>query len=267
MARRFDLPDGGRRPQEVVVEEPLEIHFGDELRATTMRTPGHDFELAVGWLWAEGSLTGPPREVRYCGEGSASETHFNVVTVQADAAARLGGADAGATRLGTSRSSWAPCGADQLERLAGRLTPLPPRIWRAEALATLGEALVERQGLFSRTGGAHGAAAFDLVGEPVVVREDVGRHNAIDKVVGRLLLDSCLPVTGWALWTSGRVSFQMVQKAWAAGFGALVSVSAPSSLAVRAAERAGMVLVGFARQGGGTVYAGDGQVRTDSGGG
>jgi FdhD protein len=264
MARRFDLRDGGRRPQEVVVEEPLEIRLGGELRATTMRTPGHDVELAVGWLWAEGSLTGPPQEVRYCGDGPASETHFNVVTVQEEAAGRPD-TDAGATRLGTSRSTWAPCGADQLELLAARLAPVPPGSWSAEALAALGEALAERQELFSRTGGAHGAAAFDPCGEPVVVREDVGRHNAIDMVVGRMLLDAALPATGWALWTSGRVSFQMVQKAWAAGFGALVSVSAPSSLAVRAAERAGMVLVGFAREGGGTVYSGDDQVRTGSG--
>jgi FdhD protein len=257
MARRFDPAGGGRRPQDVVVEEPLEIHLGGRRVATTMRTPGHDVELAAGWLWAEGDLAEPPEEVRYCGTGSASSTHFNVVTV-VPAPRRLAAADPISSPGGHDRPSVR--GADRLEAVAARLGSLPSSSWRAEHLARLDDALADRQELFTRTGGAHGAAAFDPDGAVVVVREDVGRHNAVDKVVGRLLLDGRLPATGWALWTSGRVSFEMVKKAWSAGFGALVSVSAPSSLAVRAAQRAGMVLVGFARQGGGTVYAGDDQV-------
>ena len=262
MARRFDPSEGGRRPQDVVVEEPLAIHLGERPAATTMRTPGHDVELAVGWLWAEGDLVAPPEEVRYCETGSASSTHFNVVTV---VPTRRPGPSAVASPTAAGDPSEIR-GADHLDAVAARLGRLPPSRWTAETLAGLGDLLADRQELFSRTGGAHGAAAFDPDGAVVVVREDVGRHNAVDKVVGRLLLDGRLPVTGWALWTSGRVSFQMVTKAWSAGFGALVSVSAPSSLAVRAARRAGMVLVGFARQGGGTVYAGDDQVGGGAGG-
>jgi FdhD protein len=111
------------------------------------------------------------------------------------------------------------------------------------------------QGLFATTGGAHAAAAVDTDGEPTVIREDIGRHNAVDKVVGRLLLDGRLPATDLALFVSGRASFEIVQKAWAAGFGTVVAVSAPSALAVAAARTAGIVLVGFAREGRLNVYA------------
>lgn len=274
LARRFDpsatdavdLPPAspltgieGRRPQEVVAEEPLEIRLGNDPVATTMRTPGHDFELAAGWLWSEGLLVGPPATVRYCADGPASESGFNVVT-----------ADPGGTgpasereelrpsaRLGLVSSSCGVCGAEQLEQLVDRLRPLPAVSFRPAVLAGLGDSLDGRQDLFESTGGAHGAAAFSAEGDPLVAREDIGRHNAVDKVVGRLLLDGRLPATGLALWTSGRASFEMVQKAWAAGFGALVSVSAPSALAVRTARRAGMVLVGFARQGRATFYSGE----------
>ncbi len=269
MARRFALgldgPPGcaGRRPQEVIVEEPLEIRLGDQRLATTMRTPGNDFELAVGWLWAEGLLHGLPAEVRYCATGSASDTGFNVVTVDPGAGAPsfAAGDLRPAARLGLVSSSCGICGAEQLDALVERLDGLPPRTWSAEVLAGHGEALDGLQGLFTLTGGAHGAAAFTASGDPLVVREDIGRHNAVDKVVGRLLLDGRLPAEGLALWTSGRASFEMVQKAWAAGFGALVSVSAPSALAVRTARRAGMVLVGFARNGHCTFYAGEEQVQ------
>ena len=268
MARRFALElDGplgcaGRRPQEVIVEEPLEIRLGDQRLATPMRTPGNDFELAVGWLWAEGLLDGLPAEVRYCATGSANDTGFNIVTVDPGTGARpvATGDLRPAARLGLVSSSCGICGAEQLDALVDRLDELPPRTWAAEVLAGLGDALDGLQGLFTITGGAHGAAALTLSGEALVVREDIGRHNAVDKVVGRLLLDRRLPAHGCALWTSGRASFEMVQKAWAAGFGALVSVSAPSALAVRTARRAGMVLVGFARNGHCTFYAGEEQV-------
>ena len=117
------------------------------------------------------------------------------------------------------------------------------------------DGLRRAQGLFDTTGSVHAAAAFDASGELLVVREDIGRHNAVDKVVGRLLLDGALPATGLGLVVSGRASFEMVQKAWAAGFAVLVAVSGPSSLAVEAARRAGLVLLAFARDGSGTLYA------------
>jgi FdhD protein len=261
---------GGRRPEELLVEEPLEIRLGDTLMATTMRTPGHDFELAAGWCWAEGLLDSAPAEVRYCATGSAADTAFNVVTVDPGPAAPapgagLSGADGDddgrvpSARLGLTSSSCGICGVDQVDRLVERLDPLPvpaPPL-TAEALVAVGAGVADGQELFAATGGAHAAAAVDAAGGVLLVREDIGRHNAVDKVVGRLLLDGGLPAHGRVLWVSGRASFEVVQKAWAAGFSALVSVSAPSSLAVTTAERAGLVLVGFARGGRATVYAGD----------
>ncbi len=122
-------------------------------------------------------------------------------------------------------------------------------------LASVPDAVRAQQPLFARTGAVHAAAAFDASGAPVLVREDIGRHNAVDKVVGRLLLDGRLPATGLGLFLSGRASFEMVQKAWAAGFATVVAVSAPSSLAVEIARRANLVLVGFARDGRLNVYS------------
>ena len=263
----------GRQPEDALVEEPLEIRLGDSVMATTMRTPGHDFELAAGWCWAEGLLDSAPAEVRYCATGSAADTGFNVVTVDPGAAAQAAGAGVSggddargggdgrvpSARLGLTSSSCGICGVDQVDRLVERLDPLPapaPPL-TAEGLVAVGGGVADRQELFAATGGAHAAAAVDPAGDVRVVREDIGRHNAVDKVVGRLLLDGGLPAHGRVLWVSGRASFEIVQKAWAAGFSALVSVSAPSSLAVTTAERAGLVLVGFARGGRATVYAGD----------
>jgi FdhD protein len=248
-------PEGRhRRPETVLAEEPLEIHLDGTLVATTMRTPGHDYELAVGWCHAEGLLAGAPvTGVRYCATGSAVHTAFNVVTVETG-----GRAPAPTPRLGTTTSSCGVCGAESVDALADRLRPLvpspPPSAARLAGLAT---AVAGQQELFAATGGSHAAAAADPDGTVRVVREDIGRHNAVDKVVGRLLLDGDLPAPGAVLWISGRASFEMVQKAWAAGFASLVSVSAPSSLAVATASRAGMHLVGFARDGRLTTYAGE----------
>jgi FdhD protein len=144
--------------------------------------------------------------------------------------------------------------------LTARLEPVASSAvgtWDAAVLAGLGDRVGPHQELFALTGGSHAAAACTRDGDVLVVREDIGRHNAVDKVVGRLVLDGGLPATGLVLWVSGRASFEMVQKAWAGGFAALVSVSAPSSLAVATARRAGLVLVGFARAGRMTIYAGD----------
>jgi FdhD protein len=256
MTRRIDA-DGvaARRPDEVLVEEPLEIRLDETLVSTTMRTPGHDYELAVGFCHTEGLLAGAPVvEVRYCATGTAVETAFNVVSVDTGGVAPLPTA-----RLGTTSSSCGLCGSQAIETLADRLAPLDAPELDPSALAkVVGSAAQQAsrdQALFGRTGGSHAAAAFDLAsGDVVVLREDVGRHNAVDKVVGRLLLDHALPAVGLGLWISGRASFEMVQKAWAAGIPLVASVSAASALAVETAREAGVVVVGFARDGRVVVY-------------
>jgi FdhD protein len=233
-----------RRPDELIVEEPLEIRLDGHLVATTMRTPGHDFELAVGLCHGDGLLGGAAVvSCRYCGTGTAVETEFNVVSVDTG-----GQAPVPAPRLGTTTSACGICGSDQITELRDRIHPLPTTTpWSVELLASIPEAVRPMQALFEATGAVHGAAAFTRSGEVVVVREDIGRHNAVDKVVGRLLLDGRLPATELGLYISGRAGFEIVQKAWAGGFTAVVSVSAPSALAVEAATQAGCTLVGFVR--------------------
>lgn len=248
--------DGPRRgPDDVVVEEPMEVRLDGERVTTTMRTPGHDFELAVGFCVAEGLLGGAPvRAVRYCATGAAADTGFNVVTV--DTAGRAGRFE---PRLGTTTAACGLCGSTALDDMVARIAPAPPgalaRFVTAVVAAVPGR-LGAGQSLFASTGAVHAAAAFDEQGDVVVAREDVGRHNAVDKVVGRLHLDGALPAHRLGLAVSGRASFEMVQKAWAAGFAAVVAVGAPTSLAVRAAATAGMTLVGFARPERWNVYAG-----------
>jgi FdhD protein len=232
----------------------MEVRLDGNLVTTTMRTPGHDFELAAGLCFADGLLAGAPVSgVRYCATGGAVETGFNVVTVETG-----GLAPVPAARLATTTTSCGLCGSQSLTELEARLTPLP-----ADRLARIGpdvlvgvpELVRGHQTVFAKTGAVHAAAAFTTDGTPVVVREDVGRHNAVDKVVGRLLLDGRVPAHDLGLFVSGRASFEIVQKAWAAGFAALVAVSAPTSLAVEAARSAGLVLGGFARPGTLNLYA------------
>jgi len=245
--------NGARRvPDELIVEEPLEIRLDDHLVSTTMRTPGHDFELAVGFLFAEGLLAGAPvKTVRYCGTGSAVATEFNVVSVETG-----GLAPEPVARLTTTTSSCGLCGSATLEDLCSRLVPLSPMPVDLDVLAKVPGRVLAEQTLFSTTGGVHAAAAFDTTGAPVVVREDIGRHNAVDKVAGRMLLDDALPAEGLGLFVSGRASFEIVQKAWAAGFATVIAVSAPSALAVDTASAAGITLVGFAREDRLNIYAG-----------
>src|SRR5262245_14329942 len=210
--------------------------------STTMRTPGHDFELAAGFCFTEGLLAGAPvTGVRYCANGAASASAFNEVTVETG-----GRAPAPTPRMGTVSSSCGWCGSDQIEALVERLTPLPDAApIRPVVLAGVPDRVLRGQCLFSSTGAVHAAAAFNPDGQVLVAREDVGRHNAVDKVVGALLLAGELPAHGRGLFVSGRASVEMVQKAWAGGFGSLVAVSAPTALAVHAARRAGLALVGF----------------------
>lgn len=245
--------DGSRRhPDELIVEEPMTVQLDGNVVATTMRTPGHDFELAVGFCFGDGLLGGVPvTGVRYCGSGAAVDTAFNVVTVETG-----GRAPVPTPRLGNTTSSCGLCGHDAIDTLAERLSPLPdtPPI-PLDVVVGIPERVLGSQGLFEATGAVHAAAAFTADGTVLLTREDVGRHNAVDKVVGRLLLDGALPAHGLGLFVSGRASFELVQKAWAAGFGTLVAVSAPTALAVSTARRAGLRLCGFVRSGRVNVYA------------
>jgi FdhD protein len=233
-----------RRPDELIVEEPMSIQLDGNLVATTMRTPGHDYELAAGMCFTDGLLGGAPvRGVRYCADGSASDSAFNAVTVETG-----GLAPVPRPRIGNTTSSCGVCGTESIDQLCTWLSPLPPfEPIPLELVREIPDRVLGAQGLFASTGAVHAAAAFARDGEIVVTREDVGRHNAVDKVVGRLLLDGRVPATGLNLFVSGRASFELVQKAWAAGFGMLVAVSAPTALAVETARRANLALVGFVR--------------------
>jgi FdhD protein len=252
LTHRYDGRRVTRQPDHLIVEEPLEIQLDGALVTTTMRTPGHDFELAAGFCFTEGLLAGAPvRQCRYCGTGSAVDSEFNVVTVETG-----GAAPPPRPRLTITTSACGICGTTAIDELRERLHPLSPTApFTLDVLAQVPDTVTSTQQLFDATGGVHAAVAFDRTGAPVLAREDIGRHNAVDKVVGRLLLDDRLPATGLGLYVSGRASFEIVQKAWAAGFPTVVAVSAPSSLAVSAARLAGMTLCGFARRGRLNVYA------------
>lgn len=243
--------DDGRRPDRLIVEEPLEIRLDGHLVTVTMRTPGDDFDLAVGLCITDGLLGGAAVETcRYCGTGSAVETEFNVVTVETG-----GRAPVPDPRLTSTSSSCGLCGSERIDELVDRVDPLPPAsAWDLELVFDVVDRVRSSQELFDTTGGVHAAAAFTRDGDLVAVREDIGRHNAVDKVVGALSFDGRLPAHDLGLFVSGRASFEMVQKAWAAGFGLLVAVSAPSALAVEMARRAGLTLVGFVRGDACNVY-------------
>ncbi|HWV85293.1 MAG TPA: formate dehydrogenase accessory sulfurtransferase FdhD [Capillimicrobium sp.] len=231
--------DGGR--DEVAVEEPLEIRVDGEPLTVTMRTPGHDEELALGFLYGEALIDGPRRA------GLTEDFANNTIEVEGPLAR-----DPGARRFYTT-SSCGVCGKGSLEEVAVHAPPLRPGpVVPRALLADLPERL--RQPTFDRTGGMHATGLFDAEGELLIVREDVGRHNAMDKVIGRALLDGLVPLHGHVLCVSGRLSFELVQKAAVAGAPILVGVGAPTSLAVDLAADRGLTLCGFARGGRVNVY-------------
>jgi FdhD protein len=243
-----------RGPDEVAVEEPLEIRLDGNLVGTTMRTPGHDFELAVGFCLTEGLLGGAAvRSAKYCrgeGPGAVVESEFNVVTVSTG-----GLAPVPEPRLGVTTSACGMCGTTAVDELRATLHPLPvgEPIDDDIVLGAPGRLLGDTP-IFAATGAVHAAALFDPSGAPIVVREDVGRHNAVDKVVGHQLLAGALPRHGHGLAVSGRVGFEIVQKAWAAGVTTVVAKGAPTSLAVEAARIARITLIGWAGGGGGRLF-------------
>ena len=245
------------RRDTLVTEEPLEVRVAAGGRsgrvAVTMRTPGHDFELAVGFLHGEGLLAGPPRQVSYCAGVDRPDQQYNVVTVEVDAPVPPEPA-----RVGLVSSACGVCGSASLDALRRRgLRPVAPGpTVPVETLYGLPDALRAAQGLFDATGGLHGAGLFGPDGALLAAREDVGRHNAVDKLVGWAVLTDRLPLAGAVLLVSGRAGYEIVQKAVAAGIPVVASVSAPSSLAVAVAEEFGVTLVGFLRGRRGNVYAG-----------
>lgn len=226
---------------EVAVEEPLEIRHAGRTLSVTMRTPGHDEELAAGFLFAEGLVKAGP-EV-----GLTGDLEANTIEVRSPLDREPD------PRAFTTTSACGVCGAGAIADVRALAAPAPPgpRV-AGELLAALPGRM--RQPTFARTGGLHAAALFDATGEPLVVREDVGRHNALDKLVGRRLLDGALPLHGLALCVSGRLSFELVHKAVRAGAPILVGVGAASSLAVELADELGLTLCGFARGGRVNVY-------------
>lgn len=231
--------DGGS--DEVAVEEPLEIRVDDRPIAVTMRTPGHDEELALGFLHGEGLI----EDAREAGPGPKLEA--NAVAVAGPLLRDPG------ERSFYATSSCGVCGKGAIEQVRVDSQPLGagPRV-RRELLATLPDRLA--QPAFELTGGLHATGLFDAAGDRILAREDVGRHNAMDKVVGRALLDGLVPLAELVLCVSGRLSFELVQKAAVAGCPILVGVGAPSSLAIELAAERGMTLCGFARAGDLNVY-------------
>ena len=253
---RFDEHGPASVDDVLVVEEPLEIRLGDDPIAVVMRTPGHDMALALGFLFSEGILRDPEQvlSVAYCADVT-EDARGNVVRVLAEGADRQ--ATDKARRQVYASSSCGLCGKTTLDAVRLMAPPVVPMRLSWDVVAALPERLRERQALFASTGGLHAAGLFTADGTLRLVHEDVGRHNACDKVLGSMVMREEWPLAGHVLALSGRASFEMVQKAAMAGIPAIVAVSAPTSLAVDIARELGMTLVGFARGRAMNVYAGE----------
>ncbi|HEY0531464.1 MAG TPA: formate dehydrogenase accessory sulfurtransferase FdhD [Actinoplanes sp.] len=249
---KIDLDGSGeprRRPDDLAAEEPLEIRVRKQPLAVTMRTPGHDIDLAMGFLLTEGVIgaAGDVVTAQLCA-GTDTPNTYNVVDV-------VLGADVPPPVTDPSRnfyttSSCGVCGKASIDavRVRSRFSVADdPLSVPARTLSLLPDRLRAAQRTFARTGGLHAAGLFTADGELLVLREDVGRHNAVDKVIGWALREGRLPLTGHILLVSGRASFELTQKAWMAGLPMLAAVSAPSTLAAELADEAGLTLVGFLR--------------------
>jgi FdhD protein len=249
---RGDVVSAAR--DRVAIERPLQIRvrIGDEERvlSTTMRTPGDDVALAVGFLHAEGVLAGA--------DTLRGAEQIDADGVRVELAPSAAGALAASMRPFVTSAACGVCGRESLDGLASGSAAPPEADARIAAaiIHQLPAALRDAQATFDRTGGLHAAALFSLAGERLAAAEDVGRHNAVDKLIGRQLLAGCLPARAAVLMLSGRASFELVQKAEAAGIPIVAAVGAPSSLAVERAAAAGMTLLGFVRDGGFNVYCG-----------
>jgi FdhD protein len=225
----------------VAIEEPLEIRVDGEALAVTMRTPGHDEELAIGFLYGEGLIDGP-RDA-----GMTEDLANNTIEVNGPLSREPG------VRRFYTTSSCGVCGKGALEEVAVLSPPVAAGPTISRSLAAELPSRLEQPG-FERTGGLHATGLFDAGGTLLCTREDVGRHNAMDKVIGRALADGLLPLSDHVLCVSGRLSFELVQKAAVAGAPILIGVGAPSSLAIELAGDRGLTLCGFARRGKVNVY-------------
>ncbi len=254
--------DGSRRrPDSLAAEEPLELRVDGQSLAVTMRTPGHDVELAHGFLLTEGVL-GSGEDIataRYCdSRDDAGRNTYNVLDIAL--APGVDPPDDSVQRRFYTTSSCGVCGKASLDAVRTRTRYSPaddPTTVSTEVLFGLPDALRAAQRVFDSTGGLHAAGLFTADGTLLVAREDVGRHNAVDKVIGHTLLAGRVPATGTVLMVSGRASFELTQKAVMAGIPVLAAVSAPSSLAAETAAETGMTLVGFLRGRSMNIYAGD----------
>lgn len=250
------------RPDTMVVEEPLEIRVDGKPLAVTMRTPGSDFDLALGFLVTEGVLVSPNdvRTIKYC-TGTRPDAHHNIVDVAL--APGVAPPDPGIERAFYTTSSCGICGKASLDAVRTKATwpvandhTTSPR----SLISELPNRLREGQSVFDRTGGLHAAGVFTGDGRLLCLREDVGRHNAVDKIVGSALREGRLPLRGCILQVSARASFELTQKALMAGIPTLSAVSAPSTLAVDLAAEAGMTLIGFVRGTSMNIYTGEHRV-------
>lgn len=267
-ATKIYVAEGRRveREDTLAVEEPLEIRLGHEAFTVSMRTPGNDFDLVAGFLLAEGIIFEPEQliSLRFCaGEDENGQQTFNVVEAQLrpDVALPL----AAAQRHVTTTSACGICGTASIDAVRKSShfplsAPAEEPLISATVLAGLPDLLREQQKLFEKTGGVHAAGLFTPEAELLILREDVGRHNAVDKVIGAAFRDKELPLSNTILQVSGRASFELVQKAAMAGIPMLAAVSAPSSLAVDLAQETGLTLVGFSRGATMNVYTHAGRV-------
>jgi FdhD protein len=255
---RFTGPHSEHTYDRLAVEEPLQIRLAGEDVAVTMRTPGYDHDLAAGFLFTEGIIAGRHHieSIAHCPDASGSPE--NVVNVQPTERALLE-PRAWGSRNFYATSSCGLCGKTSIEQITTRTVHPNPGDAHVslQTLYSLPEKLRAAQHGFAQTGGLHAAALFDLDGNLLLLREDVGRHNAVDKIVGHALLNDLLPLDHHILLVSSRASFEIVQKALAAGVGILAVVSAPSSLAVQLAAETGMTLVAFVREQRANIYTGE----------
>jgi FdhD protein len=237
---------------DLTIEEPLEIRIGDKTLATTMRTPGHDDELAAGFLVSEAIVRDRSAI------GGVSRDGDNRVTVDLAGGLKLNPAAAGSSqRFGTISSSCGLCGKTSIDAIRQNFAAIESTNLRIdiETLLSLPETLRKAQSDFSQTGGIHAAGIFDSNGELKIAREDIGRHNAVDKAIGRAFLDGWLPLNRHVLLVSGRASFEIVQKALAAGIPIVAAVSAPSTLAADFARESNQTLIGFLRPPSFNIYS------------
>jgi FdhD protein len=253
---------------DLTVEEPLEIRVGGKTVATTMRTPGHDEELAAGFLLSEAIVR---NRAEIANISASKHPHLNPLPEGEEDAQRQVRANlvvvdlvkgvkvklSSVQRFGTISSSCGLCGKESIAAIRQNFPPIKSTSNRidTETLLSLPALLRAKQSDFERTGGIHAAGIFSLDGEPLIVREDIGRHNAVDKVIGRSFLDGKLPLDRHLLLVSGRASFEIMQKALAAGIPIVASVSAPSTLAMEFARESNQTLIGFLRPPSFNVYA------------